>query len=154
MFGHDVSGGPFANLEEAKRKNSNDENALLFSILDDLEVYRTNCGYFHFKLCYPELSQSVCPCYEWTQTSNPVLESTITGYQPIDIPFTDYPFGGLGLNRDSSHKEDTLIDHAPDLVTWWNSIGTIKFHMSQIPGPEKQVVNKSALYVGQGLGCS
>ena len=51
---HDPAGGLFANLEEAKKKNVDDENAELFSTLYDLESMRNDARVFHFKLCQPE----------------------------------------------------------------------------------------------------
>lgn len=40
-------------------------------------LFRSCSGYFHFKLIYPEL-----PGFnEWTQTSNPVQETKVIGYQ-------------------------------------------------------------------------
>ena len=152
VYSHDTSGGLFANLEEAKRKNIDDENALLYSILYNLEAYRTTQGYFHFKLCYPELTQFPFPCNEWTQTSNPVLESKITDYNAIHITWSkdgiNRPFHGIGLSPNS--KAYNLIDDAPDHGNWWSSIGSIRNHpagSSTIPGPLNNEVKKAELYV-------
>jgi len=152
VFGHNFKGGFFSNLEETKKKNANDENALLFSILYNLEAYRMKKGHFHFKLCYPELTQFPNPCNEWTQTSNPVLESKITGYKAVNITWdTDSyggPFRGLGLSPAS--KNCNLIDDAPDRFFFWSSIGTMSCHPSwqeNIPGPLPHRVLINALYV-------
>jgi len=152
VYSHDTRGGLFANLEEAKKKNVDDENALLYSILYNLEAYRTNQGYFHFKLCYPELTQFPFPCNEWTQTSNPVFESKITDYNPINIIWNkdgiNQPFHGIGLSPSS--KAYNLIDDAPDHVNWFSSIGTLlnwPGGSSTIPGPRDFKVKKAELYV-------
>jgi len=153
VFSHDASGGLFANLEEAKEKNVGDENALLYSILNNLEAYRTKKGYFHFKLCYPELTDFPFPCNEWTQTSNPVLESKITDYKAIKITWNkdgiNRPFHGIGLSPAS--KQYNLIDDAPDHINWWTSIGSLKnwpsVSSTTIPGPHPYPVKKAELYV-------
>ena len=48
---------------ETKKKNIDDPEADLFSILYDLESMRNAEGVFHFKLCYPELAEDF-PCNE------------------------------------------------------------------------------------------
>ena len=53
VYAHDLDGGVFANLEEAKKKNIDDENSKLFSRLYELESMRDNDGMFHFQLCHP-----------------------------------------------------------------------------------------------------
>ena len=80
MFYHNTRGGFFSSEADVLRKNVDNPNADLFSILDQLEDYRTG-GLFHFKLCYPELVgvNGLNGCNEWIQTSNPAMESTITG---------------------------------------------------------------------------
>ena len=55
VFSHDSTGGVFANADDALRKNAEDPDALLYSVLDQLEKYRSKIG-FHFKLCYPEFA--------------------------------------------------------------------------------------------------
>ena len=151
VYSFDTSGGLFANLEEAKRKNIDNENALLYSILYNLEAYRNKQGYFHFKLCYPELTQFPFPCNEWTQTSNPVLESEITDYKAVHITWNkdsiNRPFHGIGLSPASSKYN--LIDDAPEQSNWWSSIGTIVGFggSSTIPGPKDIQVKKAELFV-------
>ena len=51
MYALNTAGGLFANLEETKKKNVDDPEANLFSILYDLESMRNKDGDFHFKLC-------------------------------------------------------------------------------------------------------
>ena len=69
VFSHDTAGGLFANLEEGKQKNTDNEDAALFSILYNLESMRNDEGMFHFKLCYPERTEYQFPCNEWIQSS-------------------------------------------------------------------------------------
>ena len=60
-------------------------------------------GVFHFKLCYPELAEDF-PCNEWTQSSNPLTQQTITGFAGITVTWNTNgiggPFQGLGLSPD------------------------------------------------------
>ena len=77
IFSHNTEGGLFENRNEALTKNCHKPGAKLFSHLDKLEEYRGVDGNFQFKLCYPELGQ----CNEWTQSSNPVTDTTITGFK-------------------------------------------------------------------------
>ena len=58
MYALNTAGGLFANLDETKKKNIDDPEADLFSILYDLESMRNAEGVFHFKLCYPELAKA------------------------------------------------------------------------------------------------
>ena len=63
--------GFFVDHTDAMNKNADDEYADMFSILDQLEHYRSCNGTFHFKLCYPELSNNFSfPCNEWIQFNN------------------------------------------------------------------------------------
>ena len=144
VYSHNSVGGVFADNEEAKNKNNDDENADLYSILYDLESFR-KAGGFHFKLCYPEVSK----CNEWVQTSNPVEESTITGFSAITLTWTknslDNPWLGIGLSPPSPHS---LIDDFPTHDYWWTSIGTLRLLSGdKIPGPKGNLVTKNALFV-------
>ena len=155
VFSHDTSGGLFANLDEVKQKNVDNEDAALFSILYDLQSMKNDAGVFHFKLCHPDLTDYEFPCNEWTQTSNPVTETTITGYSPVKITWNknsiQKPFHGLGLSPASF--DQCLIDDAPGHYFWWNSIGNLKFFgRDTIPGPvttegKEIVVKRKNLYV-------
>ena len=90
MFGHDTKGGLFINQADVGSKNPDNSDALLFSKLGQLENCRNYDGTFKFKLCYPELTWGVNKekCNEWIQSSNPLTESTITGFVAISLAFT------------------------------------------------------------------
>merc|ERR1739838_969207 len=115
VYAHDRAGGLFANLEEAKKKN--------------------DAGVFHFKLCHPERTEEAFPCNEWKQSSNPVLESTVTGFEAVRLTWplrSDHQaFGGL-MKSNPGHN---LMDDDPSGVLWWNSVGTIFDYHGKIPGP-------------------
>ena len=106
-------------------------------------------GSFHFKLCYPEEVQYYNHCNEWTQTTNPAIETSILNFRAIKLPF---PFGsygenfkGLGLSPASS--DYTLIDDSPEKRNWWFAIGAKTLHNENIPGPWENVVTKVELFV-------
>ena len=119
--------------------------------MNDLENLRLKDGTYRFKLCYPELSDYDIPCNDWTQTSNPITDTTIQSFVPIYLAFSEnsygQAFGGLGVSPVNS--ESTLIDDAPDRGRWWMAIGARRFHgeVDTIPGPHTINVKKVELYV-------
>merc|ERR1712013_548766 len=113
VYGHHIDSGVFANLEEAKKKNVDDENSDLFSRLYDLESMRDDNGMFHFKLCYPERTEEDFPCNEWKQSSNPLMDSKVTGFVGIRLTWPlrsdGKPFGGFM----KSNPGNNLMDDDP-----------------------------------------
>merc|ERR1719150_2087387 len=63
-----------------------------YAILNQLDQFRSNDGRFYFKLTWPDADEEVI--YEWSQTSNPLLEDVV-GYEPIHVPYTGRGWGGL-----------------------------------------------------------
>jgi len=152
IFSHDTSGGYFSNKKDAQRKNPSDPSASLFSILNTVFKMRGSDGSFHLKLCYPQLTKP--NCNEWKQTSNPVTDSTITGFQPVTIVYKQNSVGklfeGLGLNEEGMDG-DTFIDDAPLHGRWWSAVGAYRSgggHLT-IPGPLGITVTKVELYIHQ-----
>jgi len=140
VFSHDAKGGFFSSQADAASKNPNNPHADLFSILDQLERYRGSDGNFRFKLCYPEITWGVggSKCNEWIQSSNPLTETTITGFKSISLAFTitSYmkPWGGLG--KSVSHYPYAAIDDSPSQSGWWFAIGSTRaYYNGGIPGP-------------------
>merc|ERR1711962_840611 len=133
VFSHDTSGGLFRS--DWKSKNTGNSSALLYSILDTMEDYRLSDGTFHLRLCYPLLKDGSSGCNEWTQTSNPVIQSDITGYKPININFP-LDFKGLGVNI-PKYQGDAMIDYKPDHPWWFYPVGAKSYWggPNTIPGP-------------------
>ena len=114
-------------------------------------------GFFHFKLCYPDLAPVLAfekrhfPCNEWIQSSNPLTQQKITGFAGISLTWNTNgiggPFQGLGLNLPD--RGFNLIDATPDDRGWWYSIGSLKYHSGpdSVPGPWPYVVKRVVLYV-------
>ena len=100
------------------------------------------------KIVYPELGGS----NEWIQTSNPVTESTIEGFQPVKLDYQldghNNPWGGLGLYTGTARA---LITDTPTRSNWYMCIGCQNWWPSTgtIPGPalDGQAVTRVELYV-------
>jgi len=161
VFSHNTDGGIFSGPEDALSKNSDDPTADLYSILDQLDKYKSDKG-FHFKLCYPELIgvYNGDGCNEWIQTSNPATDTTVTGFKAISLtfPYNSYMKDWDGIGKDI--KKDTwlgaFIDDSPNGDYFWTSIGAYQYHgsASTIPGPKSKtegenqfLVTKVELYV-------
>ena len=113
---------------------------------------RNDDGVFHFKLCHPERTEHNFPCNEWIQSSNPVLESTITGYVGIDLTWPEAGCAGAFQGLGQSNPSQNVMDDTPSGGCWWNSVGTISPFGDSIPGPVATgqngiSVKKKELYV-------
>jgi len=136
IFSHNTRGGIFASDADARKKNHENPSADLYSILYQLEDFRTPEG-FYFKLCYPELNR----CNLWIQTSNPAEEWKIEGFQAVHLSFhlngNDTNWTGLGKNKADGNA---FIDDEPDDAYWWTAIGAKRFYPNEesrtIPGPK------------------
>ena len=145
--------GYFKDLEEAKNKNADNETADLFSVLDQLEQFRTCNGHFHFKLCYPELAENFSfPCNEWTQLNNPVYDSIIRDFKPVKITFKSETEDFKGFGMSERGKDKNLLDDSPFSGNYWFSIGALKEADidGKFPGPPPHYVGNVELYVNQG----
>ena len=157
IFSHDARGGVFSSQADAANKNADSPDAYLFSILDQLEEFRGSDGKFRFKLCYPELTWGVGgkTCNEWMQTSNPMTETTITGFESVSLAFIydSYLNPWKGLGKSPPNLPSSTIDDAPAHKPRYCSIGTKYFYRDKIHGPRnhedwrKSFVSKVHLYV-------
>ena len=154
VFGHDTAGGLFDSHDDALNKNADNHGADLFSILDQLENYRNSDGNFHLKLCYPEVEGlGGSHCNEWVQSSNPVEETTITGFRAISLAFNNRSDYGpwVGLGRSPADLTDTLMDDKPDSGWSYSAIGATRYRgRGYIPGPRPHKVHKVELFVNRG----
>ena len=120
-----------------------------------MENYRNAEGNFHFKLCYPELvgkGKGGGYCNEWVQSSNPAVETNITGFKavsPLAFERDSYNKKWAGLGLDGTSMKASLIDDAPSRTHWWTAIGATRSHRraDTIPGPRPNVVKTVELYV-------
>ena len=98
------------------------------------------------KIVYPELGGS----NEWIQTSNPVTESMIEGFQPVKLDYqrdgSNRPWGGLGLSRNDAWGA-SLISDTPDTQYWHMCIGCQTKWGHGFPGPRPNSVTQVELYI-------
>ena len=125
-------------------------------ILNDKKYnFKNKEGKFHFKLCYPQIQK----CNEWKQTSNPVEDIKIKGFEPVGkLSFTENglgeDWGGLGKSKKESH---TLIDDTgTGSDNKWNmAVGAFKHEdkdKKTIPGPKgEKKIRQVELYVKKGM---
>merc|ERR1719347_2514099 len=110
-------------------------------------MMRDDNGVFHFKLCYPDLTQHEFPCNEWKQSSNPVTHSQVEDFVALRLTWPlradGQPFVGLM----SSNTGQNLMDDNPSEDYWWNSVGTIKDYEGKILGPGNITVTRKQLFV-------
>ena len=132
-MGHNTAGGLFISKNDALSKNTENPDAYLFSILNQLENYRGKDGNFQFKLCYPEFGQ----CNVWIQSSNPAVDSTIRGFRSISLSFKTNGARGAWAGLGKSNHGRTLIDDSPAASNWHSAIGSYAYwpQKPKIPGP-------------------
>lgn len=118
----------FASEAEALSCNS----SYKYSLLNKLEDYRNANGEFEFLLEYPSQSGY----NRWKQTSNPTTtEESVTGYQAVNISWTDNHWGGLCKSSDS----ETFIDGSVNHSNWFYAIGAYASWNSGIPAASTAV---------------
>ena len=135
------------------KKNADNDTADLFSILDELEWYRTCSGDFHFKICYPDLAENFSfPCNEWSQLNNPATDSIVREFKPINITFESKTQEFKGLAMSEWGKEEHLIVDFPFQTTDWSfSVGTLKGVDGKFDGPGSYLVENVELFVSIGI---
>ena len=142
----------FADHNETTHKNAENETANLFSILFKLEGMRTCEGLFHFKLCYQELEEDYpFPCNEWRQKSNPLYESVVHGFEPLNITFNSAKadFNGLALSK-KGIDSCLMEDHPYNTNNRSFCIGHRTASDGQLVGPPKHAVKKVELFIFPG----
>ena len=140
---------------EIGSKNPNNPDASLFSILNQLERFRSPGGNFYLKICYPGATNGIDggTCNEWSQSSNFFTQSSITGFLPKKLAFPKRGDGsewqGLALNENTQSK--AVIDDTPTSDDIAMAIGvTEKMDDGGIHGPfwdsGPQIITKVELY--------
>ena len=139
-------------MEDAQNKNADNEEADMFSILDQLELYRNCEGHFHLKICYPELAQNYSfPCNEWIQSNNPLSDKLRRGFNPITITFQSATQDFKGLALSARGRGDSLIEDDGFLKNDRAfSVGTLRGKNGKIAGPPSYFVEKVELFVNPG----
>jgi hypothetical protein len=141
VLNHDSTTGVFANKTQAAENNITDPTDLKYSILSKLSEFKKN-GKFNFWIYYPALD-GIDGGNLWTQTSNPLTETTVTDYIAVRETYSDKYWGGLGKSTSSG----TLIDGSTN--SWWYyAIGATSYwpNGQTIPGPGPSV-DKVQLFI-------
>jgi hypothetical protein len=114
-----TTGGYFANAADALSKNPGNPSAPLYSILDKLFEYGTN-GRFIFKMEWPEYFKRNI----WTQTTNPSVDTSIQGYQPLSIGADNATVLFSGLERNCVVGcVSSFADGSTGTANWHFAIG-------------------------------
>lgn len=122
-------------------KNSDDDRADNYAILDQLESFRDSRGGFEFKLSWPSMLDQI-----WRQTSNPLLNTGggVDAYEAISTPYSAYSWGGLEYGCHSGCR--ALLDGSINSHRFWYSVGAIQPYVGGLPGPAA-VVQRVELFV-------
>ena len=149
VFNHDTSGGFFKDKNEVKRKSPYDDASQIFSFLDRIDNIPHLEKPYHFKLCYPGLTQHAFPCNEWTQKKNPIKTNALSSndYNAINITFASGWTFGIAKNTRVNAK-NTILDSTPTANNWWWAVGALKSYETDhtFPGPGV-IVSVVELYV-------
>ena len=124
-----------------------------------LESFRSPGGQFYLKICFPGVTTGINggTCNEWSQSSNPFTETTITDFQPKKLSFLLRGDGeawqGLATNENIGKA---VIDDTPATDETSMAIGvTEKMNDGGIHGPfvedTSQIVTKVELYAHSNI---
>lgn len=127
VFLHDLSmdSSFFASLNEASSSNSADPASGKYSILGLLEYLKKD-GKFTFMIRWSNNTEFNV----WSQTSNPLTEA-ISGYNAINVMFTDRNWGGL----EKGNQTHSYIDGSVGVSGWYYAVASIVPWQGGIPGP-------------------
>ena len=138
IFNQNAEKGLFIDGDDVKMKYPFNIESPLYSFLDSIDTIPHLESPYHFKLCYPELTEYTFPCNEWTQTKNPMKVSTLDGigYAAINTTFQGGSFNGIAKNK-RNNKKQTILDTTPTKASWWYAVGALAYYTAKlIPGPK------------------
>lgn len=127
VFNHNTLDGYYADANDALSKNSSNPNAYHYSILNQLDDFKSN-GRYVFRINWPGYSQRNI----WMQTTNPTIDQPVDGYIPLSIDTVNNYWGGLERNCTvgcSGWFMDGSINH----VNYFYAIGTYSPWVGGIP---------------------
>merc|ERR1712098_486361 len=120
------------NWAQAKSYNADDDTADNFSILGDLETFRSSeDDKFTLKLQYPDSKRVSNEANIWKQTTNPVTATKggVDGYESIDTPWTKARWAGLEHGGTYS-----LMDGTVNARGWHYAIASGRSWKGGFPG--------------------
>lgn len=119
VFNQNISdGGYFADAAAVISANPGKPLSPNYSILSDLESFRSKKGNFTFRNKWPGYAQRNI----WQQKTNPTVDQAISGYVPISINASTDNWGGLERNCTISCL-NAFMDGAVNHSTWYYAIG-------------------------------
>ena len=146
VFKHNTAGGYFSSLTDAKSKNTSSPTGNLYSILDTIDSMKSSHG-LTFK--YRDTTNDIQNI--WFQQSNPIYDTKVVGYSPIEIAFSSNYWGGLEYgNRDTSGRKNgnsSLIDGSVEHTNWWYSVGATSAHGGGIPAFDDMSTDEVELWI-------
>lgn len=113
-----AKGGYFADAAAALSANPGKPLASNYSILNNLESFRSQKGNFTFRNKWPGYAQRNI----WQQQTNPAVDQAIKGYVPISINASTDSWGGLERNC-AVNCLNSFMDGAVGVTTWYYAIG-------------------------------
>ncbi|PIK16079.1 fibrinogen-like YCDxxxxGGGW domain-containing protein [Halobacteriovorax sp. JY17] len=157
VFKHNTAGGYFSSLTDAKSKNVTAPNGNLYSILDKMDALKSAHGLTFRYRDTTNGNQNI-----WFQRSNPVYDTKVMGYRPIEIENSSNYWAGLeNGNRLSNGRNNTnksLLDGSVEHSNWWYSVGATVAHSGNIPAFNSVSTDEVELFVHTGglkpMSCS
>lgn len=117
IFHHNSRYGYFENIGNALFSPKKSQKfSVLGSLCNDFKINDV----FEFLLEYPEIDESL----RWNQTVNPLEETNVVNYEPINVSSKFSSFRGLARSGD---KRKSLLDGTPhnSYENWWFSVGAM-----------------------------
>ncbi|XP_059096821.1 uncharacterized protein LOC131891310 [Tigriopus californicus] len=84
----------------------------LYSIVQQISDYKSCKGYYHLRMAWPELGYF----NEWWQTSSPLEDSPVVGFEPIALRF---PLSFGGLRSDGPLGSQMTATTGPNNELWY-----------------------------------
>lgn len=138
IFRHDLAGGLFTSLAETESVNSgsaNPETENKFSILSQLESFRSTDNLFRFRVVYPNVNSG--EEIVWTQTNNPISDKALginsDVASNVNIVSSTSPnilgdtAGSNFQGFNNSSNANAYYDLSANTSNWWYPIGQTAF---------------------------
>lgn len=131
VFKHNITGGYFPTVNDALLYNQTTPTANLYSILQYIDEFE-NLNRFTFKINYPNESWRNI----WSQYTNPIYDTPVSGYRGISIDRNEQRWGGLELGNNTfaySNGNSSLLDGSVNHSNWYYAIGSDQVYKTGIP---------------------
>ncbi|WP_413568288.1 fibrinogen-like YCDxxxxGGGW domain-containing protein [Bdellovibrio sp. HCB117] len=132
IFKHQHASGFFASNADADSKNTSDPNNGMYSILNQIDYFRTPTNRYHFRLTWPGESFKNL----WWQTTSPRADVDVAGYTTEFVQAYSNYWGGLELSGGTHGVASTssYIDGSINHGNWYYAIGAFAVWGTTPPG--------------------